>query len=369
MKNLLNFIKKYGNKDFDELSFNEVDGLILSQISYMNIDNFVPKYNENKGDVSLINVLKKLQIEEACNNTLDRKRNHKLIKALKKSSRYDGLKINYFVNKLDDIEIKQFCAMTFIFKGFMFIAYRGTDVTLLGWKEDLMMAYLDAIPSQIEALEYIKKISSIRTIPFYLGGHSKGGNLAVYAAYYAPKEIKDRIIHIYNYDGPGFIDNLYNTIEMEELKNKLTSYSCKEAIVGTLLFQDPRLIFVKTKGISIFQHDPYNWGIKKSGTFKLIKRPTSFSKAFAKTTNEFINLTSLDERKDFVEIFFKLSMENNYYTVLDLAKRPIGFIYKMFKNYKCLTEKEHLFFQKMLKMYKKLFINNFKIFARKKKEK
>lgn len=369
MKNLLSFIKSYGDKSFDDFPFNEVDGLILSQISYMNIDNFVPKYDEDKGDVALIKVLQKMQIEEACNNTLDRKRNQRLIKALKKSSRYDGLKINYFSNKLDDVEVKQFCAMTFIFKGFMFVAYRGTDVTLLGWKEDLMMAYLDVIPSQIEAVKYLELVCSKRKLPIYLGGHSKGGNLAVYAAYSADKAILDRVIHIYNYDGPGFIEDLYDSEDMLAIKNKLTAFTCKEAIVGTLLYQAPNLIFVKTKGVSIFQHDPYNWGINKDGSLKIIKSPTYISKIFAKTTNEFIKMTTLEERREFVEIFFKLSMENNYYTVLDLARRPFGFVYKMLKKYKCLSEYEHFFFKKMLKMYRKLLYNNFKLFSIKKKEK
>ncbi|MDE6047154.1 MAG: DUF2974 domain-containing protein, partial [Anaeroplasmataceae bacterium] len=183
MKNILYYVKQFGNCSFEDFPFNEVDGLILSQISYMNLDSVLPTIDDTMEDVSLLEVLDEAHLKIACENTLDRKKNYKLIKLLQKTTRYEGLCMNYFSNQFNVEEVEQFCAMTFLFKDFMFIAYRGTDITLLGWKENLNMSYLDIIPSQKEATRYLERVAGKRELPIYLGGHSKGGNLAVYAAY------------------------------------------------------------------------------------------------------------------------------------------------------------------------------------------
>lgn len=356
------YVKKFGNRSFEEFPFNEVDGLILSQISYMNLDEVLPTIDDTREDVSLLEVLDEKNLKPACENTLDRKRNYKLIHALKKSSRFEGLYMNYFSNQFNINEIEQFCAMTFIFKSFMFIAYRGTDITLLGWKENLTMSYLDVIPSQKEATRYLERVASKRELPIYLGGHSKGGNLAVYAAYSTKLEVQDKIVFIYDYDGPGFQTDIHHTEPMQKLKNRVEKYTCREAIVGILLYHSQNLIFVKTKGLSIFQHDPYNWIVTKKGKFKLVDKPTIFSKTFEKTIHDFIETSSIEKRKRFLEILFQVGMEHSYSTVLDWVRHPIRSIHGFIKRYKNLTYKQRFFFKKMLKKYRMIWKQNFKLF-------
>ncbi|MDE6656002.1 MAG: DUF2974 domain-containing protein [Anaeroplasmataceae bacterium] len=366
MKNILYYVKKFGNQSFEEFPFNEVDGLILSQISYMNLDSILPTIDDTMEDVSLLELLDESHLEAACENTLDRKNNYKLIKLLQKSSRYEGLFVNYFSNQFDVEEVEQFSAMTFLFKKFMFIAYRGTDITLLGWKENLAMAYLDVIPSQKEAIRYFERVAQKRDLPIYLGGHSKGGNLAVYAAYHSKDEIQDRIVIIYDYDGPGFQTDILNTEEMLKLEKRIFKYTCREAMVGILLHHSEDLIFVKTKGLSIFQHDPYNWIVTKNGNFELVDNANILSKTFEKTMNDFIETSSIEVRKNFLEILFKVSMEHSYSTVLDWVRHPFRSIHGMFKRYKTLSPKQRAFFRKMLKKYRIMWRHNFKLFLHKK---
>ncbi|MDE7106427.1 MAG: DUF2974 domain-containing protein, partial [Anaeroplasmataceae bacterium] len=316
MKNILYYVKRYGKKSFDSFPFNEVDGLILSQVAYLNLEHLLPSIDDTMEDVSLLEFLTDERLETVCADTLDRKRNYKLIKLLQKSTRYERLKINYFSNLFRVEEVEQFCAMTFLFERFMFVAYRGTDITLLGWKENLNMSYLDVIPSQAEAVRYFKRVASKRNLPIYIGGHSKGGNLAVYAAYCCDEALQDRIMHIYDYDGPGFQSNILDTKEMRRIKNRISKYTCREAMVGILLNHSEDMIFVKTKGLSLFQHDSYNWLIK-NGKFRYIKKNSIFSKTFEKTTGDFIESSSIETRKRLLDLLFQISMEDTHSTVLE----------------------------------------------------
>ncbi|MDE6408532.1 MAG: DUF2974 domain-containing protein, partial [Anaeroplasmataceae bacterium] len=342
---ILYYVKRFGNRTFEDFSFNEIDGLILSQISYMNLDFVLPTIDDTMEDVSLLEVLDQEHLKVACENTLDRKNNYKLIKLLQKTKRYEGLHMNYFSNQFNVEEVEQFCAMTFIFKSFMFIAYRGTDITLLGWKENLNMSYLDIIPSQREATRYLERVAGKRNLPMYLGGHSKGGNLAVYAAYSTTQEIQDRIIFIYDYDGPGFQTEIHKTEQMQQLLTRIEKYTCREAMVGILLYHSEDLIFVKTKGLSIFQHDPYNWIVRKDGKFKLVDKANIFSKTFEKTTHDFIETSSIEVRKKFLEILFQVSMEHSYSTVLDWVRHPFRSIRGIIKRYRNLTSGQRTFFK------------------------
>lgn len=366
MKNILYYLKHFGNKSFAEFPLNEVDGLIISQLSYLNLDSLIPSIDDTKEDVAIIDALTPDTIKIACQGTLDKKNNEKLISRLKKSSRFNTLKANYFINQFDVDEVLQFCAMTFILNDSMFITYRGTDVTLLGWKEDLNMSFLDVIPSQKEATRYFERVATKRNLPIYVNGHSKGGNLAVYAAITISQELQQRIQLILDYDGPGFQTDIYKTKEFYQIQNKIKKYSCGNAMIGILLYHMDNIYFVKARGVSIFQHDPYNWILTKHGKFRFVKDVTIFSLTFEKTVGDFIETTSIEDRKKFLSILFKVGMEHPYSTVLDWFRHPIRSIVGMFKRYKKLTRIERIYFKKMVNRYRILWQENFKLFFKKK---
>ncbi|MDE7161856.1 MAG: DUF2974 domain-containing protein, partial [Anaeroplasmataceae bacterium] len=345
--------------------FNEVDGLILSQISYMNLDSVVPSIDDTMQEISLLEVLDESKLKQACLDTLDQKRNYKLFRLLQKSTRYQGLRANYFSNEFRVDKVVQFCALTFLFDQFVVVGYRGTDITLLGWKENLNMSYLDVIPSQEEAKRYFERVANKTQLPLYLAGHSKGGNLAVYAALSSSKELQDRIIHIYNYDGPGFQTDVFQTEEFKNIQSKITKFTCREAMVGILLYHDEPMEFVKSKGLNIFQHDSYNWSITKDGKLERVKKVNIFSKTFEKSVDDFITAATIDERKDFLEILFHIGMEHPYSTVLDWVRHPIRSFKGMKKRYKTLNPSERLFFKKMIKTYRTIWKKNFKFYLHK----
>lgn len=369
LKNILYFLKRFGSKTVKEYPFNEVDGLILAQLSYLNLDNFIPKIDDTVEDVNLLEVLTEENLKMVCQGTLDRKNNEKLLRILKKTLRYRNLKANYFSNIFDIDKEVQFCAVTFLLDEFMFIAYRGTDISLLGWKEDFNMSFLDVIPSQKEATRYLERVSSKRSLPIYLSGHSKGGNLAVYAALSAKEEYQDRIINILDYDGPGFQTDIYRTNEFKKIQNKINKYSCGNAMVGILLHHSEHIQFVKAKGVGIFQHDPYNWLITKEGKFRYVKNVTIFSLTFEKTVGDFIETTSIEHRKKFLTILFKVGMEHSYSTVLDWVKHPFRSISGGIKRYRKLSKSERRFFHNMIHRYRILWQKNFMLFLKNRRRK
>lgn len=120
---------------------------------------------------------------------------------LANSKRFGNMKLMYYVDKYDENIETQFVITIIMEDNTAYIAYRGTDTSLVGWKEDFNMSFMDKVPAQVEALKYLEIVSSLINMPLHIGGHSKGGNLAVYSSLYIDKSVQDRIIKVYNNDG------------------------------------------------------------------------------------------------------------------------------------------------------------------------
>lgn len=363
MKNVLYYLDKYGKKSLHEYPFNEVDSLILSQICYLNLDDFIPSIMDHEQSVSLISYLndEKNILSLTC-NTLSEKENIKLLKKLAKTTRYEGLYMNYILDKFHIDVVQQFYAMTFEFEKFIFIGFRGTDTTFLGWKEDFNLALLNVIPSQVDATDYLNKIGNLTDKNILVGGHSKGGNLSLYATMYCEDSIRNRIKKIFNHDGPGFNKDIYETKEFLEVKDRMIKVTCEQAMVGLLLYHSEEMYFVKAKGFSLLQHNPYNWYITKDGKLRLVKYPTVTARVFEKTVRDFIESTSLIERKRFFELLFICAMEDGYSTLLDIKKHPIKYIMGIKARYKVLSHRRKIFMKLMLKRYKDIWRQNMKYF-------
>lgn len=362
MKNILYYIKEFGNKSFEEFPFNDVDSLILSQISYLSLIDFIPDIANAEENISLIDCLSEENIQIMCDNTLDERRNKKLLNLLKVSTRYKKMNVNYLQDRFYVDKVEQFFAITFIFDDFSYIAYRGTDLSILGWQEDFNMTLLDVIPAQDDAARYIDRVCKLLNYPkIYVGGHSKGGNLAVYASLYCIEDIQNNIIKIFNHDGPGFNKDIFDTDQFKRIENRIVKMTCKEAMIGILLHHTEKMQFVDSRSVSILQHDPYNWKITKLGGFKYVKQANLFSRAFGKTVRNFLESTSVEERKVFLETAFFICMETKTSTIFDIKTHPIKYFRGMKKRYKSLDYKRLLLFKRLMKRYRVLFKHNLKL--------
>ena len=218
MANIFDYIKWRGDLSLEQSEFNEIDNLILSRFSYFPFDKIIEE-NEivtikelserfkqiNKNDMQIL-------WEDDIN----------LFPLMGQSKRFGEMLATKYINKIDTEQEKQFSAITILMPdNTIYVAYRGTDNTIVGWKEDFNMSFKSHVASQIDSVKYLEEIAQIYSNKLRIGGHSKGGNLAVYASTFANKKIKDRIINVYNNDGPGFGDDIVNTSEYKQMIEKV----------------------------------------------------------------------------------------------------------------------------------------------------
>ncbi len=335
MENIIDYLKSIKDLLFGEKPFNELDALVLSRLSYIDFRSILKstKYWSKK---KLTDVINEIFIEKEKSNYRFRlKEDMQLLDILRSSLRYRECYIKSYVYDTDIEEVKQFSALTFISEEpkqkFMFIAFKGTDGTLTGWKEDFNMAYLETVPAQVEAAKYLKKItrfSSFKTI--YVGGHSKGGNLAVYAASQVRKNIQNNIKEIYSFDGPGFNEDFLNTDGFKNVQEKISLYTPQSSIIGRLLSRNYKTYIVQSKKKLLYQHNIYNWKIENNDFIKLDKF-TFLSNKIDKVLKDSLSKTTLEERKVIVDELFDIVKDLSKDDVIDFGDGMLDF-FKRFKN-------------------------------------
>ena len=201
---ILEYLEKFGDKTFDRLPFGEVDALILAQFAYLKFDGLIPGPDESDSFIPIKSLKKNKDFAKLFSDTRYEKVNRELFTRMTSGKRFGTLSMTHYVNIVDKARDIQFSAITFKLSGGTgFVAFRGTDENMVGWKEDFNLSIMDRIPGEKEAVGYLKKASGLLSGTFYVGGHSKGGLLSVYASSLVPESIKKRIINVYSFDGPA----------------------------------------------------------------------------------------------------------------------------------------------------------------------
>lgn len=260
--NIIEYVEKNGIYDFSQAPFGEVDSLVISQLSYLKFEGIVPGPSENKDGIVLSDIVKSEKYDSIYHDERYREINSRFFNALCKSIRFGRLILNNFLDVIDASLDIQFSAMTVEDdKGFKYVVFRGTDDSLIGWKEDLNMTFKTPVPAQKYSVKYLEKVASYLEGDFIVGGHSKGGNLSVYAAMNCSDEVRDRIIRIYSYDGPGFITELLEDSCYDKIKDRIVKFVPKSAVVG-LFGNVEDYIVVDCEKMGVKQHNPYNWIIE-----------------------------------------------------------------------------------------------------------
>lgn len=320
MGTILNYLKEYGDYTFTEKPMNEVDSLILSQFSYLKFDGIVPGIQKDGASVTMEYLDKHQKKDRMFADERYREPNTALFEAMKNSVRYHTLRMNFYVNIIDTERETQFSAITFILQDkTVYIAYRGTDETIIGWKEDFNLAFSDPVPGQIHSVEYLNEAAGRFGERFYLGGHSKGGNFAVYAAMNCKRDIQDRIIRVYSHDGPGFRPEIRERGHFERIAERVVKIIPHSSLVGMLLESHADgYIVVESKSFGLLQHDPYTWRVKDD-KFVLAKDVYKGRKFMDEALNEWI--LSLDEEHIhiFVDALYEIVSASKAKTLIDFT--------------------------------------------------
>lgn len=297
---ILDYLYKYQNISFKELPFNEIDALLLSLVAYSPFDEIKLTKSKTKSK-KLYELISSFDVR---NETSERKLKYlELTKAICRSSRFQKAKFCYFRKRRDTNFAKQFQAITIVVKQFAFVAFCGTDSTTLGWKEDFDMAYLDVVPSEIEAINYLNEVA--RHFLFkkiYLGGHSKGGRLAISAAKGMKK--KRKLLGVYAFDAPNYPMSFYDET-YKEIDYLIHPYAPEESIIGRLMpsFKKKRIISSTNK--LLMQHDAFSWLVSEC-SFVYKSKYTDRSTHIVDTVNYALNNYEEEGKRDFINTIFDL---------------------------------------------------------------
>ena len=315
-----------GDISFSDLPPCEVDSLIFSLISYIDFERIVPSPDE-RDSIGLYHgarqFVRRYKGEGAQNiGLIIPKQTVTLLAKAAKSLRFGQCRMTDYVNHICDGEQMQFSAVTFLFEDregeATFVAFRGTDDTIVGWKENFNMSFMHPVPSQLEAAEYLKRVADKTQGRIYVGGHSKGGNLAVFSAVKSPEHVKERIAAVYNLDGPGFDSEFIQGEDYAEIREKIKTIVPQSSIVGMLLEHEENYEVVKSDKVGLLQHNGFSWEVK-GGSFVHLDTVTEESRLIDETLKKWLDEMTPEERRAAVDSIYEALTSGDAKTLTDLG--------------------------------------------------
>lgn len=304
MANLFDYLAWRGDLTFGNAPLCPVDGLIFSMLPYLRLEAFVPA-DPHAEPVRLADAAAGFFASpEAERTAADHRR---LLSEMASSARYGSLRLFGAQKTLNGADGMQFAAISILLPGQnLFVAFEGTDDTLIGWQEDFRMSYECPIPAQLRAVEYLRTVAAAYPLRrIFAGGHSKGGNLAMYAAVKGDAAVRERVRRVFNNDGPGFCDDTLWSPAYRELRDRITTYLPQSSVVGVLLEHDDNYKIVKSTALGLAQHDAYTWEVL-GADFVFAAERTAFGQKTEAALDYFVNELSPAHKKRFTEAVFTL---------------------------------------------------------------
>ncbi len=327
MATITKFVEKYKDKTFEQVPLCEADIVVGAIFSYASFEKTKEYVKHSLVDrtcrVSVFN--KQKIVDQLSENYLNPKAFKKFLQPVLSYKRYRNLQIGYIKNFFSEERTMQFFTFTIFTKNYNVIFFRGTDVSLLGWKEDFNMILEDKIPSQIAAKKYVKEISQLNERPIIIAGHSKGGNLAYYSYFNSNQNVRKRIVGIYNFDGPSFYEDKY---DYSEFNKKLFKFVPSDDVVGIVFEKTKNYIPISANKRGINSHDLLNWNFSKKSDYQKLERKKSLtltSRVFQITLNIWINKLTKKEAKELVDFVVGIAtcnqMKDLFALKLDIIKQ------------------------------------------------
>ena len=318
MANLFDYLEWRGDLTFEQAPFNVVDNLILSCLGYVVLDELVSGFDCGYTTTVAEAAALFVQLPEAVKNLRNEKDEDVLVE-MAKTKRFGNLELLYHVDQVDRVSEKQFAAITVnLGNGCHYVVYRGTDHTVIGWKEDFNMTFCSAVPAQLEAVSYLQKVAERTEGPLYVGGHSKGGNLAIYAAAHVSPEVQKRIKVVYNNDGPGFQEDVVEGAGYQAICDRVKTFIPQTSLFGLMLEHAEPFTVIESSGIFVMQHDPYTWTVK-GPDFVYLEEVTASGRFMDATLRSWLAEITPEQREQFVDAVYEAISADEAVKVQDLA--------------------------------------------------
>lgn len=318
MPNMIEYLKWRGDILFTELPPNPVDDLIFSTLAYVCYDGIVSEDVRLTAPLRIVakTLLALPDLADRCRVREDLE----VLEAAAATERFGRLRVSFYRNVFVPEEDTQFAAIAFLLDdGTACLAFRGTDNSLVGWKEDFNMSFRDSVPAQRLAVEYVEEFAAATAMPLRLSGHSKGGNLAIYAAAKSHSAVQERIIQVYNHDGPGFREAMMTDSGYLAMVPRIHTYVPQSSVFGMMLNHAEPYTVIKSNQLGIMQHDPHSWEIM-GRNFIIMEERTAGSHFLDRTLRSWLEGMTLEERNEFIDTVFHLLMAEGASKPIDLLK-------------------------------------------------
>lgn len=332
MGNIMDYISWRGDLTFAQSPFNEVDNLILACLSYVNLDR-IPAVTRQKGIElkKLVKEFKKLHTikELEADKSFIRLAPFMMFE-MAESVRFGNCVIRNYVNEIVTEAEQQFSAVEIVLDdGTSYISFRGTDDTIIGWKEDFNLS-TGVVPAQERAVEYMQRISDKASGMLRVGGHSKGGNLAIYGSVMC-KSVHDKILEIYSNDGPGFSKEFQESPETAEMMPKIIRIIPEYSIIGTLLEHEKQPIIVASTSRGLLQHDGFSWEVQGPG---LVRRDSLNKTAlrFIEILHKWIDGMDMEQKRLLIEDLFATLQASGYENLSEVQSGGLKSLAAMVKR-------------------------------------
>lgn len=337
METAMNYLERFGGESLLDKPFTEVDNLILCKLVCPNWTGFVPGPDAGES----------VTLQEAAAAFLDGRRSNRLgllispeilpmIRLAAASRRFGSVQLSRYVNRIDEEKAEQFSALCLTIEdGSRFIAFRGTDDTLTGWKENFNMSFLTAVPAQLEAVSYLTAAARGEGL-LRVGGHSKGGNLAVYASVFCPEEVQRRILAVYNNDGPGFSGKVLESEAYQRIRGRVNTLVPQSSIVGMLLEHEEIYEVVKSGALGPVQHDVLTWEVA-GDAFIHLPSTTRRSQRLDRTLKAWVDSVDNDTRRSFTDALFDILYATGAKTLTELTEDKLSTAHALLKGRRSLS--------------------------------
>ena len=343
MANLMDYLDWRGDLTLDQDPFNEVDNLILAELSFVDFGGIVPPPGKGESvplcDAAEAFFRKYPQGEPIEMGVLVPDEIPEMLRKMALSPRFCRMRLSGFADWLDEGRGEQFAALTVeTGDGRLYLSFRGTDDTLAGWQEDFYLAFMPEVPAQTMAVQYVRDMA--RQYPrrkLRLGGHSKGGNLAVYAAVQCPAAVQRRIESVWSNDGPGFHEEFLDLPQHRRVAERIHSIVPKSSVVGMLLEHEEDYTVVDSDHLGLWQHDGFSWQVM-GRSFVTLGKITRQAQLSDTTLRQWLRGMSPESREKFVDALFTVLKSSGAATLTDLKTESFKAVGPMVKAMKDLDK-------------------------------
>ncbi|MFC3928092.1 Mbeg1-like protein [Streptococcus caprae] len=357
MATLLDYVIKIGRQSFEETELTELDIAVLNELGYLPVGELLSEIDGTKDSRATYSVIELLPLYQRIKDEIQvtflvTRERLELLDAVLASPRYQDLHFGNYINDISTEFEKQFAAivMSFPSQEHTQVVFRGTDDTLIGWKEDLNMTYMSEIPAQRSAKRYLAQILESVEGPIIVSGHSKGGNLALFASSSILESLQNKVSEIYLFDSPGLHPWYLETYGYRQIRHKLRVYRPYESVVGVMLALDiePRIVASAEKGFA--QHIMMSWEVEDHD-FVRLEEESAFSQALQQTFSDWMASYSKQELKIMVDSFFSIFMDAGLNSLDDFTMLSQGSLNRLISQFSSVEPaKRNLMLKSLSKM-------------------